>query len=185
MKFVKLIAKLLAVFILGVGVLMMFLNAYISSSHFDPLKDLKDHIQKNMDEDQKQLGVQCVDGDKLLSDYIDKVKSSLNEIDKGMRLTGAESIILLGEQVSHVSVMCNGYKKSLEQFVPHTLSSVAIAEDATVQEIAVVRLSVSQTIPKWCHADCIQDARKKIVENIALLENRMNSNKSRINVGVH
>lgn len=160
--------------IFGTALLVFVTLTHLAGSYVEDLSSqLSSSTLKDMDKEQSRLGVLCIDGDKAILKYIDAVAPISEKLKDGKRLLVTNSIFELGEKTSDVVNTCGLLKSRLEQNNNHTLSNLALGEDAVRQEFTIVRLSMARTTASWCAADCIRDAKKDIEENSLMLRKRL------------
>lgn len=139
----------------------------------NPSKARLDFALSELDKEQKRLGIQCVDGDKFILDYIDAVDPIVDTMANGRQLSASDPIIAQGDKVSDVMATCSLFKSMTEADGFHILSNLALGDDSVRQAVSIIRLDLSRTVATWCGVDCIQAARKEIQENSSLVRQRL------------
>lgn len=159
---------------LGFLLTVIFLFTYIIFFPNDSSSNARLNFALNeLDKEQNRLGIQCLDGDQFVLDYIDAVAPVIEKISSGQRLQISDSIILQGEKVSDVMTTCSTLKNMMEVDDYHILSNIALGDDSVEQKVLIIRLSLSRITAKWCDAECIQNARDQILDNSLLLRQRL------------
>lgn len=159
---------------IALGLLMAVMLYVAFFPRENPSKARLDFALNELDKEQKRLGIQCVDGDKFILDYIDAVVPIVEKMANGQQLSASDPIIAQGDKAFDVMTTCGLLKNMTEADNLHILSNLALGDDSVRQEVSIIRLAVSRTVATWCGVDCIQTARKEIQENSSLVRQRLN-----------
>lgn len=157
---------------LGLLLAVMLYAAFFSRE--SPSKARLDFALSELGKEQKRLGIQCINGDKFILDYIDAAVSITEKIANGQQLSASDSIIAQGDKAFDVMTTCGLLKNMTEADNLHILSNLALGDDSVRQGVSIIRLAVSRTVAAWCGVDCIQTARKEIQENSSLVRQLLN-----------
>jgi hypothetical protein len=168
-KYIKFVVGIALGFLLAVILLVGYVAFFPSDN---PSKARLRFALNVLDKEQKRLGIQCEDGDKFILNYIDAVAPVIEKLGNGQRLSESDPIILQGSKVNDVMTSCAIVKNMTEADNSHILSNLALGDDSVRQEVTAIRIAISRTVAKWCGVDCIQDARKEILENSSLVRQR-------------
>ena len=152
--------------LLAVALYVTYVVLFPSES---PSKARLDLALKMLDQEQKRLGIQCVDGDKFILSYIDAVAPVVEKLANGERLSASDPIIAQGSKASDVMFTCARFKNMTEADNSHILSGLALGKDAVIREVSLIQLALSRTLATWCSVDCIQDTQKEILANSLLV----------------
>lgn len=175
MKYIKFTAGILVGFLSAVVLFTAIFFFYPNDT--SPSVARLDFALKQLDIDQKRLGIQCVDGDKYILNYIDAVTPVVERMADGQRLLVSDPIHALGDRASDVMTTCAFLKNITEAGHSQILSKLALGDDAVRQEVTVIRLALSRSTVSWCGVDCVQDARNEILRNASLVRPRLTSTK--------
>ncbi len=163
---------------IAVGLLLAVILAVAYLNFFfqvNPSKERLAFALNQLEQEQKRLGIQCLEGDKFLLNYIDAVEPVIKKLADGERLSESHPIIALGAKASDVMTTCALLKTMMETDNHDTLSNLALGDHSMQLEISKIRLAVSRTSAPWCDVGCIQIARKEILENSSLVRQRLAS----------
>lgn len=161
---------------IAIGLLLavvLFVAYTIFFSYENPSEKRLAFALNQLDQEQKRLGIRCLDGDKFLLSYIDAVGPVIEKLVNGERLSESHSIIALGSKAFDMMNTCARLKMMIETDNHDILGNLALGDHSAQVAIAKIRLAVSRTSAPWCDVGCIQAARKEILENSSLVRQRL------------
>lgn len=154
-----------SILILGLVIMLQFGKSHVADLSKQRAASSLIELQKS----QERLGVLCVDGDKVISSYIDATVPFVEEQKHGTQPTSPQKIIELGEHVSEVMNTCDLHRRMLEENNNHMLSNFAFSKDEVREEILIVRAAIARSQATWCKNDCVRDAAARIEESTSNL----------------